>query len=42
MRRVKGYRSFPDLLEELKAKRLIELDYDDSQGNCKVRGKKGR
>ena len=37
-----GYRSFSDLLEELKAKGLIELDYDDSRGNYKVRRKKGR
>ena len=36
-----GYRSFSDLLEELKAKGLIELEYDDSRGNYKVRRKKG-
>jgi uncharacterized protein (TIGR00288 family) len=32
-----GYRSFSDLLEEIKAKGLIELDYDNSRGNYKVR-----
>ena len=37
-----GYRSFSDLLEELKAKGLIELEYDDGRGNYKVRRKKGR
>jgi len=36
-----GYRSFSDLLEELKARGLIELEYDDSRGNYKVRRKKG-
>jgi len=36
-----GYRSFSDLLEELKTKGLIELEYDDSRGNYKVRRKKG-
>ena len=36
-----GYRSFSDLLEELKAKGLIELEYDDSRGNYKVRRQKG-
>ena len=36
-----GYRSFSDLLEQLKAKGLIELEYDDSRGNYKVRRKKG-
>ena len=36
-----GYRSFSDLLEELKASGLIELEYDDSRGNYKVRRKKG-
>lgn len=35
-----GYGSFSDLLEELKAKGLIELEYDDSRGNYKVRRKK--
>jgi hypothetical protein len=35
-----GYGSFSDLLEELKVKGLIELDYDDSRGNYKVRRKK--
>ncbi len=34
-----GYRSFSDLLEELKAKGLLELEYDDSRGNYKVRRK---
>jgi uncharacterized protein (TIGR00288 family) len=37
-----GYGSFSDLLEDIKAKRLIELEYDDSRGNYKVRRKKGR
>lgn len=32
-----GYRSFSDLLKELKAKGRIELEYDDSRGNYKVR-----
>jgi uncharacterized protein (TIGR00288 family) len=36
-----GYRSFSDLLDELKAKGLIELEYDDSRGNYKVRRKTG-
>jgi uncharacterized protein (TIGR00288 family) len=36
-----GYRSFSDLLEDLKAKGLIELEYDDSRGNYKVRRNKG-
>jgi uncharacterized protein (TIGR00288 family) len=35
-----GYRSFSDLLEDIKTKGLIELDYDDSRGNYKVRRKK--
>jgi len=35
-----GYRSFSDLLEELKAKGLIELEYDDTRGNYKVRREK--
>jgi len=35
-----GYRSFSDLLEEIKNKGLIELEYDDSRGNYKVRRKK--
>jgi uncharacterized protein (TIGR00288 family) len=37
-----GYGSFSDLLEHIKAKGLIELDYDDSRGNYKVRRGKGR
>ena len=32
-----GYGSFSDLLEDIKAKGLIELEYDDSRGNYKVR-----
>lgn len=32
-----GYRSFSDLLKELQAKGLIELEYDDTRGNYKVR-----
>jgi len=36
-----GYGSFSDLLEDIKAKGLIELEYDDSRGNYKVRRKKG-
>ena len=37
-----GYGSFSDLLEDIKAKGLIELEYDDSRGNYKVRAKKRR
>jgi uncharacterized protein (TIGR00288 family) len=36
-----GYGNFSDLLEDIKAKGLIELEYDDSRGNYKVRRKKG-
>jgi uncharacterized protein (TIGR00288 family) len=32
-----GYQSFSDLLKDLKARELIDLDYDDSRGNYKVR-----
>ena len=32
-----GYGSFSDLLEDLKAKGLIQLEYDESRGNYKVR-----
>jgi hypothetical protein len=32
-----GFRTFSDLLEEIKAKGLIDLDYDESRGNYKVR-----
>jgi len=32
-----GYGSFSALLEDIKAKGLIELDYDESRGNYKVR-----
>jgi uncharacterized protein (TIGR00288 family) len=32
-----GYGSFSDLLEDIKAKGLIDLEYDDSRGNYKVR-----
>ena len=35
-----GYGSFSDLLEDIQAKGLIALDYDDSRGNYKVRPKK--
>lgn len=35
-----GYGSFSDLLEDLKAKGLIDIEYDDSRGNYKVRPKK--
>lgn len=37
-----GYGNFSDLLEDIKAKGLIELEYDDSRGNYKVRRKKGK
>jgi uncharacterized protein (TIGR00288 family) len=32
-----GYGSFSDLLEDIKSKGLIELEYDESRGNYKVR-----
>lgn len=32
-----GYRSFSDLLKDLKARGLIELEYDEARGNYKVR-----
>ena len=35
-----GYGSFSDLLEDIKAEGLIELEYDDSRGNYKVRRSK--
>ena len=35
-----GYGNFSDLLEDIKAKGLIKLEYDDSRGNYKVRRKK--
>ncbi len=35
-----GYGSFSDLLEDLKARGLVSLEYDDSRGNYKVRRKK--
>lgn len=35
-----GYRTFSELLEDLQAKALIELDYDESRGNYKVRRRK--
>jgi uncharacterized protein (TIGR00288 family) len=35
-----GYGSFSDLLEDIKGKGLIELEYDDNRGNYKVRLKK--
>jgi uncharacterized protein (TIGR00288 family) len=34
-----GYGSFSDLLKDLQAKELIDLDYDQSKGNYKVRVK---
>ena len=34
-----GYSSFTDLLDDLKAKNLIELDYDESRRNYRVRAK---
>ena len=37
-----GYGSFSDLLEDLKAKGLIDIEYDDSRGNYKVRPRKKR
>jgi uncharacterized protein (TIGR00288 family) len=36
-----GYRTFSDLLEDLKEKELIELEYDQSRGNYIVRRRKG-
>ncbi len=36
-----GYGSFSDLLEDLKARGHVELEYDESRGNYKVRRKKG-
>ena len=35
-----GFGSFSDLLEDLKAKGWVDLEYDDSRGNYKVRAKK--
>jgi uncharacterized protein (TIGR00288 family) len=35
-----GYGSFSGLLEDLKARGLVELEYDDSRGNYKVRRKR--
>jgi hypothetical protein len=35
-----GYSSFSDLLEDLRGRGFIELDYDQSRGNYKVRGAK--
>jgi uncharacterized protein (TIGR00288 family) len=35
-----GYGSFSDLLEDIKDKGLIELEYDESRGNYKVRRRK--
>jgi uncharacterized protein (TIGR00288 family) len=37
-----GYGSFSDLLEDIKAKGLIQLEDDDSRGNYKVRRSKRR
>ena len=36
-----GYGSFSDVLEDLQAKKLIELEYDQSRRNFRVRVKKG-
>jgi hypothetical protein len=36
-----GYRTFSELLEELKAQDLIELEYDESRRNYMVRRQKG-
>ena len=36
-----GYGSFSDLLQDIKSRGLIELEYDDSRGNYKVRPKAG-
>jgi uncharacterized protein (TIGR00288 family) len=35
-----GYRTFSELLENLKAQKLIELDYDEARGNYTVRRRK--
>lgn len=35
-----GYGSFSDMLEDFKNRGLLELDYDDSRGNYKVRRRK--
>ncbi len=35
-----GYGSFSDLLEDIQAKRLIDLEYDEARGNYKVRPRK--
>ncbi len=35
-----GYRSFSDLLEDMKSRGLIDLEYDESRGNYIVRRKK--
>jgi uncharacterized protein (TIGR00288 family) len=32
-----GYQSFSDLLKDIESRKLIELEYDDSRGNYKVR-----
>jgi len=37
-----GYGSFSDLLEDIKAKGQIELEYDERRGNYKVRRRKGK
>ena len=36
-----GYGSFSDLLEDLEAKKLIKLDYDEGRRNFRVRSGKG-
>jgi len=35
-----GYASFSDLLEDMQSNKLIDVDYDESRGNYKVRVKK--
>ena len=35
-----GYRSFSELLEDAKRAGLIDLDWDESRGNYKIRLKK--
>ena len=36
-----GYGSFSDLLEDLEAKKLLKLDYDEGRRNFRVRSGKG-
>jgi hypothetical protein len=35
-----GYRSFSDLIEDVEARGLIKLEYDEPRGNYKVRRKR--